>query len=179
MPRLFVAVDLPAPVKERLTRLCTGLPGARWTPPEQMHLTLRFIGEVNSEQAGVVREALHEVRCEPFSLQLEGTGFFPPRGGPRVVWAGIRPSEPLVMLRNRVETVLTATGLKPEGLKFAPHVTLARLRNTPAKRVASYLAHNGLFLSEKFPVNEFQLYSSTLNHRGAKHFIESGYSLGL
>ncbi len=175
MARLFVAIDLPAPIQERLAHLCSGLPGARWIPPEQMHLTLRFIGEVSSETAGQVREVLHEVRSGPFHLQLEGVGFFPPRGNPRVVWAGIRPSGPLVVLRNRVESVLRAAGLEPEGRKFAPHITLARLRSTPAKRVASYLAHNGLFLSEEFPVKGFTLYSSVLSHRGAKHFVEQVY----
>lgn len=178
MPRLFVAIDLPPAIRERLVSLCCGLPGARWVDPEQMHLTLRFIGEVNSSVFQLVREALTEVRSDPFTLRLEGIGFFPPRGLPRVAWAGIRKNDQLVQLRNRIESVLVRSGLEPEGRKFSPHITLARLNNTPGSRIGAYLAHNGMFLSEEFPVREFFLYSSVLNSRGAKHYIEQRYALG-
>ena len=177
MPRLFVAVDLPEQIKDRLAQICCGLPGARWVKPEQLHLTLRFIGDTDSTTFREVQEALHGVSCKPFSLQLDGVGFFPPRGKPRVVWVGISKSEKLVQLRNRVESVLVKTGLEPEGRKFAPHITLARLKNTPSSKVASFLSHNSLFMSEEFPVHDFFLYSSVLNSKGAKHFIECGYSL--
>lgn len=177
MPRLFVAIDLPPVIRQRLSSLCCGLPGARWADPEQMHLTLRFIGEVNSSVFQLVREALTEVRSEPFALQLEGIGFFPPRGRPRVAWVGIRKNEQLVHLRNRIESVLVRTGLTPEGRKFSPHITLARLNNTPGTRIGAYLAHNGMFLTEEFPVREFYLYSSVLNSRGARHYVEQRYVL--
>jgi len=177
MPRLFVAVDLPVDVRERLSSLCCGLPGARWVDPEQMHLTVRFIGDVDSTVFKDVREALTDVRSETFSMQLEGIGFFPPRGTPRVVWAGIRKNEQLVQLRNRVESVLVRTGLEPEGRKFSPHITLARLKSTPVSKIGAYLAHNGMFLSGEFPVKKFFLYSSVLNSRGAKHYIEEEYPL--
>ena len=178
MPRLFVAVDLPVAIRERLLPLCYGLPGARWVAPEQMHLTLRFVGDVDSSVFGLVREALNEVRAASFSLQLDGVGFFPPRGKPRVVWVGIRKNEQLVQLHNRIESTLVSIGLEPEGRKYAPHITLARLRNTPAERVASYLAQNSLFMTDEFQVDEFLLYSSVLNAKGARHYIEEGYELG-
>ena len=177
MPRLFVAIDLPENIQERLGVLCCGLPGARWVPAEQMHLTLRFIGDVDSSVFQDVCEVLTEVRMDSFRLQLDGVGFFPPRGKPRVVWAGIRPNENLVRLRNRVETVLVRAGLDPEGRKFSPHITLARLRNTPSSKVASFLSHNGMFATEDIPVKEFLLYSSVLNSKGAKHYIEEAYPL--
>lgn len=178
MPRLFVAIDLPDQIRERLSKMCCGLPGARWVSPEHLHLTLRFIGEVDSTVFRDVREALHEVRGNSFTMQLDGVGFFPPRGKPRVVWVGIRKSDHLVQLRNRVEAVLVKTGLEPEGRKYSPHITLARLKNTPSSKVASFLTHNSMFITEEFPVNEFFLYSSVLNSKGAKHYIENGYSLG-
>jgi 2'-5' RNA ligase len=177
MPRLFVAIDLPLDIRERLGALCCGLPGARWAPPEQMHLTLRFIGDVDGSVLTLVREALLEVRAEEFCLQLEGIGFFPPRGSPKVVWVGIRNSEQLLRLRNRIESVLVRAGLEPEGRKFSPHITLARLKNTPPSRIGAYLAQHGLFGTEEFRVSEFLLYSSVLNSRGARHYIEEGYSL--
>lgn len=177
MHRLFVALDFPANIKERLSSLCCGLPGARWVAPEHMHLTLRFIGEVDSNVYRKVREELTEVRCNPFTLRLEGVGFFPPRGKPRVVWAGIIQSEELVQLRNRVESMLVRTGLEPEGRKYSPHITLARLKNTPGSKVASFLSYNSFFRTDAFQVTSFMLYSSVLNSKGAKHYIEEVYPL--
>lgn len=177
MPRLFVAIDPPLDIRERLAALCCGLPGARWVEPEQLHLTLRFIGDVDGSMLRPVQEALAEVTTEAFSLQLEGIGFFPPRGNPRVVWVGIRKNEELLRLHNRIESVLVREGLEPEERKYAPHITLARLKNTPASRIGAYLAQHGLFRTEEFPVNEFLLYSSVLNSRGARHYIEEGYPL--
>jgi len=179
MPRLFVAIDLPVNIRERLSFMCCGLPGARWLDPEQMHLTVRFIGDVNSTVFQDVREALTEVRGEMFSMQLEGVGFFPPRGNPRVVWAGIRKNEQLVQIRNRVESVLIRAGLKPESRKYSPHITLARLKNTPVSKVGAYLTHNSMFMSEEFQVAEFLLYSSVLSSKGAKHFVEVRYPLDM
>ncbi|GAB4340188.1 MAG: RNA 2',3'-cyclic phosphodiesterase [Desulfobulbaceae bacterium] len=177
MPRLFVAIDLPEEIKERLTPLCCGLPGARWVAPEQLHLTLRFIGDVDSTVFRDVREALAGVRSDGFRLRLEGMGFFPPRGKPRVVWVGVPRSDQLLRLRNRVESALVAAGLEPEGRKYAPHITLARLKNTPAGKVGDFLARNGLFMTGEFPVTAFFLYSSVLNTKGAKHYIEEAYPL--
>lgn len=178
MPRLFVAIDLPESIRQQLAALCCGLPGARWVSPDQMHLTLRFIGEVDGRQLRLIREALADLPGAPFFLRLENIGFFPPRGNPRVVWVGIHKNEQLIHLRNRIESALVRTGLEPEGRKFSPHITLARLRNTPGSRIGAYLAHNSFFATEEFPVNEFLLYSSVLNSKGAKHYIEDAYPLG-
>jgi 2'-5' RNA ligase len=177
MPRLFVAIDPPFGIREHLGALCCGLPGARWVEPEQLHLTLRFIGDVDGSVLNRVQDTLAEVRAGAFSLRLEGIGFFPPRGSPRVVWVGIMKNEQLLHLHNRIETVLVRAGLAPEDRKYSPHITLARLKNTPASRIGAYLAQHGLFITEEFQVNEFLLYSSVLNSRGARHYIEEGYPL--
>ena len=145
--------------------------------PDQMHLTLRFIGDVNSSVFRDVLEALPGVRSEPFSIQLEGLGFFPPRGNPRVVWVGMKKNDALIRLRKKVESVLVNAGLDPEGRKYSPHITLARLKSTPSSKVAAFLSHNSMFVTEDFQVNEFLLYSSVLNGKGAKHYIEAGYPL--
>lgn len=120
MYRLFVAVDVPPAVKRELVRLCSGLPGARWVAGEQIHLTLRFIGEVDGGVFRDIQEGLAAITGAPFALHLAGLGFFPPRGQPRVLWAGVEPVDPVAALRNKVETALVGLGLPPEGRKFSP-----------------------------------------------------------
>lgn len=177
MSRIFVAIDLPAPVQEGLAAMFCGLPGARWIVPEQLHLTVRFIGEVDSRRFRDVREALGEVQGHHFSLHLEGVGFFPPRGWPLVLWAGVGKNEQLPQLYRRIEAALVRAGLEPERRKFAPHITLARLRNTPAAKVGRFIAAHSLLLTADFAVNQFVLYSSVLNDKGAKHYMEEVYPL--
>ncbi len=177
MIRIFIAIDLPGSVKQEIARLCCGLPGARWVQPEQLHLTLRFIGEVDGGMFRDIRAGLSEIVVAPFSLQLDGVGFFPPRGRPRVVWVGLRQSNELQRLRNRLESCLVGLGLEPEKRKFAPHITLARLKNTPPVKVGRFLENHNLFLSRPWTVDEFFLYSSRLGRNGAIHRIEAGYPL--
>ncbi len=177
--RLFVAIDLPEHVKEQVAGLCCGLPGARWLKPEQLHLTLRFIGEVDGGMFRDIREGLLDVRQEQLSLRLDGVGFFPPRGKPRVVWVGLQQSVDLFQLHDRINSRLTALGLEPETRKFAPHITIARLKNTPPARVGRFLENHNLFCSAPFWVDEFFLYSSRLGRNGAIHRIEAGYPLAV
>ncbi len=176
--RLFVAIDLPENIREQVTRLCCGLPGARWVRPEQLHLTLRFIGEVDGGMFQDIRQGLGDVAVEPFTLQLDGVGFFPPRGRPRVVWIGLRPCSGLLHLRQRIESCLVGLGLEPEARKFAPHITIARLKNTPPARVGRFLENHNLFCSAPFSVDEFFLYSSRLGRNGAVHRVEAEYPVG-
>lgn len=176
--RLFVAIDVPEAQRRLLSLLCAGLPGARWVPGEQLHLTLRFIGEVDGGLFRDAHEALLSVRSPCFELRLEGLGHFPPRGAPRVVWAGLAASEHLRRLRAGVERALSQAGLPPEGRKFHAHVTLARLKNTPPRRVADYLGRHATFATEPFLVEDFVLYSSVLGAGGAVHRAEERYALG-
>lgn len=177
MHRLFVSVDLPPAVKRELSQICYGLPGARWVEEAQIHVTLRFIGEVDGGVFRDIREGLAGIKGSPFAMRLAGLGVFPPRGQPRVLWAGIEPVAPVVALRNRVEAVLVGLGLAPEGRKFSPHVTMARLSGTPIPRLTRYLAGNALFVSPEFEVDAFYLYSSVLTGKGAMHQVEAGYGL--
>ncbi len=173
--RLFVAIDLPDSVKERLALLCCGLPGARWVAPEQIHLTLRFIGEVDGGLFLDIRDALTEIAGKSFSLGLSGVGFFPPRGKPRVVWVGLQKNESLLKLRNRMESRLVDVGLEPEGRKFSPHITLARLKKTPTIKIVRFLESHSHFCTSSFSVENFHLYSSVLGRKGAVHRIEASY----
>ena len=178
MPRLFVAIDFPDAVRLRLESLCNGVPGARWVTPEQIHLTLRFIGEVDNGVFADVAETLARIDTAPFTLRLEGVGHFPPRGQPRVLWAGVGDGAPLARLHDMLEARLRRLGLEPDRRNFAPHVTLARLKQARLGKVRDFLAHCDGFATESFPVTEFHLYSSTLGARSAIHAIEASYALG-
>ncbi len=173
--RLFVAIDLPETEKERLARICCGLINSRWVEPEQFHLNLRFIGEVDGAMFHDIREALAEINWRSFSLQLDGVGFFPPRGKPKVIWAGVRKSGELIKLRNRIESRLVEIGLQPEGRKFAPHITIARLKNTHPVKVARFLERYSMLTGNPFRVDEFHLFSSVLGRDGAVHYREESY----
>jgi 2'-5' RNA ligase len=178
MHRLFVAIDFPEPVRRELALLCFGLPDARWVPPEQLHLTVRFIGEVEGSVLLDVRDALGDVRAAPFDLRLRGMGHFPPRGRPSVLWAGVDGGDGLRVLHDRVEAAVTRAGLPPEARNFAPHVTMARLKGTHPRRVADYLTEHALFSVGPFAVESFHLYSSVLGPKGAAHTLEASYPLG-
>lgn len=177
MYRLFVSIELPDDVKQALGRLSGDVPGARWLEADEMHLTVRFIGEADGLVYEDVLAALDEVRVAPFALQLRGVGHFPPRGEPRILWAGVERSDGLRVLHDRVESALVRAGVEGERRKFSPHVTLARLRGTPSRAVGSFIAMNGLFRAEPFEVREFHLFSSSLGAKRAVHRCEASYPL--
>lgn len=177
MYRLFVGLDLPWEVKKQLASIGCGLPGARWLELEQIHLTIRFIGEVDGGVFDDAIGALGTVSMEPFDLTLKGVGFFPPRGRTETLWVGVDKSEPLAMLRTKVEAALARAGIEREQRKFSPHVVIARLKDSQPTRLGQYIAEYNLFESKPFRVNEFHLYSSMLSSNGAIYRIESSYHL--
>jgi 2'-5' RNA ligase len=177
VPRLFVAVELPDRVKEELAQIRWGLPNARWLEPEQIHLTLRFIGEVDGGQFLDIQSALSSIRQEPFDIALAEAGFFPLRKKPESLWIGIERSEMLLRLKSRIDTALAPAGVPQEGRKFLPHVTIARLQNSPDKRVAEFLAAVSSIVIGPFPIEAFSLYSSNLLSSGAVHVKETEYTL--
>jgi 2'-5' RNA ligase len=177
MPRLFIAIDPPVEVAFQLERLCIGLPAVRWTEPDQFHLTLRFIGEVDHATFYDIGEALAAISLHPFEVGLKGLGLFPPRGAPHTLWAGVDdPEGGLATLKRRIDRVLDRAGVEPERRRFVAHVTLGRFREPPpVERLTSYLASRSLFRSERFPVSGFTLYSSLLRPEGAFHTVEATY----
>ncbi len=154
-----------------------GIPGARWTDESQLHLTLRFIGEVEEPTLPDIVEALRLIRPPGFELGLEGIGIFGKLRQARVLWAGVTASQDLDHLQGKIEAALQALGLEPEGRKFHPHVTLARLKKAPPDRLRTFLAVHDAFESEPFEASEFHLYSSFLGHHGATHTIEATFQL--
>lgn len=167
MLRLFVALDLPGEIRDRLVMLQAGVPGARWVKPENLHVTLRFIGEVEDPVAQDLDAALVRVAAPEFALQLDGVGHFGSERKPQVLWAGVARSEPLQFLRDKVDRAVVAAGLSPDERKFRPHVTLGKLKEAPAERVARWLSGNALFLAGPIAMHGFGLYRSHLYSEGA------------
>jgi 2'-5' RNA ligase len=174
--RLFVATALPDAIAEGVAQIQSGVPGARWQTREQLHLTLRFIGEVDGHDAAAIDDALQSISAAKFSIALKGVGEF---GGksPRALWAGVAPHEQVMAVARKVENALQRIGLDAEQRKFAPHVTLARLKATPRGRVMDYLFDHALFASAPFEVDEFILYSSQLSSGGSIYVAERTYPL--
>lgn len=177
MYRLFVAIDLTESAKEAVAKICGGLPGVKWVDPAQMHLTLRFIGDADETLFLRIKKELAAVSAPAFQMLLRGVGRFPPKRDPHVLWAGVDRCESIIRLQDQVERALVRAGLEPEGRAFSPHITLARLRDTPSARVAPFLEQHRLFEAPPVPVNEFYLYSSTLTAKGAVHRREASYLL--
>ena len=175
MIRLFVAIDLPETIRPFVAGMGRSIPGSRPVPEEQLHITLKFIGDTNENQLPEIRESLRSVRFRPLRFQLKDLGHFPPRGKPTVIWAGIKPAKPLISLRNTIERNLEEIGIEREKRKFSPHLTLCRLRNSPIKRVTGFLMDNSGLETPEFEVNSFTLYSSILTPKGAIHTIEETF----
>ena len=176
MIRLFVALALPDRVAESLLALQSGVPGARWMTREQLHLTLRFIGEVDERDANAIDEALQSISAPCFTLVLKGVGEFGGRN-PRALWAGVSGDGALVHLQRKIESAIQRLGLPAEERKFTPHVTLARLRAASPGRVIDFLRDHALYASGSFEVDQFVLYSSTTTPNGSIYVAEREYGL--
>jgi len=176
MPRLFTGLEIPAEVAQSLSTLRGGLPGARWIDPANYHLTLRFIGDIDDSVAHEIAFELHRVRRKPFEVTLSGLTSFGGRK-PRAVVATAQPNRPLLELQAEQERMLQRLGLAPEGRKFLPHVTLARLRDASSHEVADYLALRGYFPSMTFTAARFVLFSSRASIGGGPYIVEDAYHL--
>lgn len=175
--RLFVGVPLPEEVRHRLAALGAGLPGARWVAVDNLHVTLRFIGEVDDALVEDIEFALAAVRHPGFELALSGVGCFQSGRRVRVLWAGIDACQPLVHLRDRVESVLVRAGLEPEHRKFSAHVTLARFKNTKGAAVVDFLESHDGFAAGPFPAPGFTLFRSHMSPNGVRYQPLAEYPL--
>jgi 2'-5' RNA ligase len=181
--RLFVAIDLPWWLRERLSLLSgSGIPGARWVPPENYHLTLRFIGEMPPHRAEDIDLALAALRGRGFSLTFSGLGVFAkngPKGGRiTTLWVGVERNPQLEHLQGKIETALQRAGLEPERRRFTPHLTLARLDAVPEAKLAAFVQAHNLFRSEPVSIGHFTLFSSQLGKEQSVYTAEVEYPLG-
>ncbi len=175
MHRLFVAIRPPRAIRERLLAAMGGVPGARWQSDEQLHLTLRFIGEVDRHRAEDAAAALGTVHHPRFLLSLDGIGQFERKGQVDALWAGVAPHAPLKALHKKIDQVLVRVGLPPEGRAYLPHVTLARFGRSAAPH-AGVVPAAGL-TSPAEEVCDFRLYESELGGQGATYSIVNRYPL--
>jgi RNA 2',3'-cyclic 3'-phosphodiesterase len=176
MPRLFTGLEIPSDIGQALSTLRGGLPGARWINPENYHLTLRFIGDVDDTVAHEVASLLGRVKRGAFDLHLDGLTSFGGRK-PRAVVANVAPAQALLDVQAEQERLMQRIGLEPEGRKYTPHVTVARLRESSSRDVAEYLAARGFFRTSPFKVSRFVLFSSRASVGGGPYVVEASYPL--
>src|SRR5882757_2956502 len=168
MPRLFTGLEVPPEIGQSLSMLRGGLPGARWIDPENYHITLRFIGDIDDRLANEIALTLDGVRRRSFDVRFGSLTSF---GGnkPRAIVASVEPIQPLIELQAELERLMQRLGLEPEGRKFTPHVTLARLRNSSPRDVADYLSTRVPLFGSSFHVSRFVLFSARASVGGGPY----------
>ncbi|HZV80846.1 MAG TPA: RNA 2',3'-cyclic phosphodiesterase [Geobacteraceae bacterium] len=169
MHRLFVAIELPDTIKADIFAIREEISGARWVSPSQIHLTLRFIGEVDDQTVESVRASLATIQSPPFQLAMSGIGHFPPRKEPRILWAGMQGDGNLLLLQKKVECAVQHAGIPGETRPFAPHITIARLKGTPPETVKAFEKRHDAFLSPPFQVASFYLFRSIFSAQAVSH----------
>jgi 2'-5' RNA ligase len=177
MPRLFTALELPEVVLGQMALARGGVVGARWLEPEDYHITLRFVGDVDPRTSGDIAETLSHIRRPKAQVRFEGLSWF---GGdkPRAIVARVKADRALMDLQADQERRLRRIGLEPETRKYTPHVTLARLRGVAQASVADYLAARGVLQAEAFTAERFVLYSARDGTGGGPYVVEAAYPLG-
>ena len=171
--RLFVGLELPASCKTTLLSLDPHLTGLRWMVEEQLHLTLSFLGNVDTLAEDRLREALNDVRVSPFFLPIYGVGVFNVHGQPSVVWAGVGKGHPhLFLLHRRIQDAALQAGLEADLRPFHPHITIGRAKGIPRQAIQPFLRQYDKADLGMFEVNGFGLYSSVLSPAGAIHHLE-------
>ncbi|SBV31446.1 2',5' RNA ligase [uncultured Sphingopyxis sp.] len=174
--RLFVALRPPRPVRTLLLAAMHGISGARWQSDEQLHLTLRFIGEVDRHRAEDIAAALGALYAPAVTARINGVGLFERQDRPHMVWAGVEPHELLAALHRKVDQLLARVGVAPETRAFVPHITLARL-NRASGPVAPFLAQNSDLASPPFAFGHVTLYESEMGHGGSRYHPVARYPL--
>jgi RNA 2',3'-cyclic 3'-phosphodiesterase len=174
MPRLFTALEIPAAIRTHLSLLRAPLSGAKWIEPDDMHITLRFVGDIDDRTADEFAGLLAEIHAEPFQVCIQDLGSFGGRE-PRVLWAGVEAGEPLAALYRANERAARAVGLDPDPHSFRAHVTLARMRGVRHQAVARFLEENGGLRTEPFLATRFVLLSARPGSGGAPYAIEAEY----
>jgi 2'-5' RNA ligase len=177
--RLFVALTLPENIRWQLRLLCSGLPGAKWVPPENFHITLRFLGDLDGRDLDYVDAALAGIRVPTFSIRLNGVGHFGNHSRIRAIWAGVEKEPALQHLHDKVESAVVRAGVEPDRQKYTPHVTLSYPKDPPISKVQQFLAAHSLFRTDRFDVTHFTLFSSFIGGEHAIYSAERSYALSM
>jgi 2'-5' RNA ligase len=177
MMRLFVALPLPEELRDRLGGLSGGMDNTRWVDPDNLHLTLRFLGELDGRQARDMAAELSGIDAPAFDMELKGLGTFGSGKKVQALWVGVDGPEPLYRLQTKVEQAAQRIGLAGERRRFKPHVTIARFKGPPGRKLGDFLQAHGLFASGPIYVDRFQLISSQLTPKGPIYRVEAEYPL--
>lgn len=167
--RLFIAIEIQDDIKSMIGSLRVYIPGARWVPVEQLHLTLAFLGEVEESTAGLLTESLSQIKSPDFDLRFTGAGCFPDRHRPRVLWIGLEPKPLLMAIAARVRESVFSCGILQEERRFSPHITLARLKLPASPESEAFLGQPQHLKLPPVHVREFTLFQSRLTPQGAVH----------
>ncbi len=176
MHRLFVAIRPPEPIRDLLIDAMDDSADFRWQDDDQLHLTLRFVGEVDRPLAEDLALALTRITTDPFTLRIAGTGRFEQRNS-GALWAGVEPKTPVAALASKVERACVDVGIEPERRAFHPHITLARWKGRRTRELASFLDRNRGLASDPFVVRAFVLFESRLSRHGAHYEEVASYAL--
>jgi 2'-5' RNA ligase len=176
MHRLFVAIRPPEAIRDLLVDAMDVGTDFRWQNDEQLHLTLRFIGEVDRPLANDIADGLGRIRAPPLELRIAGLGRFNQRNS-GALWAGVEPKPPLTALAAKVERICQSVGLPPQRRAFHAHITLARWKGRRAREVQAFLERKGSLSSEPFTVGQFILFESRLSRHGAHYEEVTSYAL--
>jgi len=174
MPRLFTAIEIPRLVRQHLALVRAPLAGAKWIEAEDMHITLRFAGDIDGRTAEEFADLLADIRAKPFPIQIKGIGAFGGRE-PRVLWAGVEAGDGLDALYRANERAARAAGIEPAARNFKPHVTLARMRGARQHMVARFLEENGSLRTEPFLATRFVLLSARPGSGGPPYGVEEAF----
>ena len=178
MLRLFTALPVPFDVAETLARRQTGLPGAKWRTPEQLHVTLAFFGEVDERRADDLAAELARIPPGAFDIELKGVGAFGDAHRSHTLWAGVKPGERLTVLAGRCRAAAERAGVRMEPRVYRPHLTLAYLKTqTNPDRIGAWITGHNLLHSPPIRVDRFGLYSSVLSDGGSHYELEREYPL--
>lgn len=177
--RLFVAIEVPPPLRAELARLQNGVPGARWVEPENFHLTLRFIGEVDHGVARDIDSELGRISAIGFELAIKSVNYFADGARLNALYAAVESNPALDHLQQKVNSAIARAGVRPDGKRFVPHVTLARFsgRQDAGHHLAQFMASHSLWRPAPFDVEHFTLFSSVTRPGGALYRVEAEYKL--
>lgn len=177
MQRLFIAIDMADKVKDYIKSFTESAPELRWTKLDQLHITVKFLGDTADELCAQIKTSLKSIEWKSFELTIRNTGFFPNKKKAEVFWLGMDEFPELVTLKNAVDNSLLPLGILPAKREFSPHLTLMRIKYHEQRILPEKLEK--LFESFKpqtFKVNSFYLYSSKLDRAGAIHTKEAEYN---
>jgi len=180
MPRIFIAILPDETTRASLAAISQGINGAKWTPPDQLHCTLRFIGNVSDDRAREIAGALAEVRMEPLEISVGGVGTFPEENGHRannVLWVGVQPTEELRALQARVEDALEMIGMRREARPYHPHITVSRTRYADPIGIENWLSEHHEFTAGPFTAEFFVLMESTPGPVGSEYSVVNAYAV--